>query len=150
MAQTAEPTCGAKEPAPAKRTVPGKAEFLQLSSSSDRKRHGRHHHHAHDSAELQTQDEDDILEDNEEKEIMESIKYAENQLGKKMQTPVPMKEHPWSPITYDVEQNMVGTKIEHGTLTNLIETSNDIRLDNPITFCDTKNVSSNSTATAKA
>jgi len=39
-----------------------------------------------------------------------------------------MKEHPWSPITYDIEQNMVTTKVEHGMLSNLLETGNDIRL----------------------
>lgn len=77
---------------------------------------------------IQTQDEDDE-EDNENKEIMDSIKYAEKQLGKKMATPVAMKEHPWSPITYDVEQNMVATKIDNGSLANLIETGNDVRIE---------------------
>ena len=82
---------------------------------------------------------------------MKSIEYAEKQLGKKMQTPVAMKEHPWSPITYDVEQNMVGTKIEHAALSNLIETSNDIRLDNPPTNATAKaQVAGNTTKTAGA
>ena len=40
-------------------------------------------------------------EENEDKEIMESLKSAEKEMGKTMKTPTPVKEHPWSPITYD-------------------------------------------------
>lgn len=44
-----------------------------------------------------TEDED------EDKEVMESLKYAEKQMGRTMKTPIPVKEHPWSPITYDFQ-----------------------------------------------
>ena len=41
----------------------------------------------------------------EDKEILESIKYAENKLGAKMATPhVLPKEHAHAPIKYDVEE----------------------------------------------
>jgi hypothetical protein len=52
---------------------------------------------------VQLSDSDDFMndEENENKEIMESIKSAEKTMGKKMGTPVPVKEHAWSPITYD-------------------------------------------------
>ena len=62
-----------------------------------------------------------------------------------MKTPVAMKEHSWSPITYDVEQNMVGTKIEHAAFTNLLETSNDIHLYSE-SIQDPANTTKNSTS----
>lgn len=41
----------------------------------------------------------------EDKEILESIKYAENKLGAKMGTPKTMpKEHAFAPVKYDVEE----------------------------------------------
>ena len=41
----------------------------------------------------------------EDKEILESIKYAENKIGKKMPTPkVLPKEHANAPIKYDIEE----------------------------------------------
>jgi hypothetical protein len=43
-------------------------------------------------------------DDDEDKEILESIKYAENKLGSKMRTPkVLPKEHAHAPIKYDIE-----------------------------------------------
>jgi hypothetical protein len=42
-------------------------------------------------------------EDAENKEIMESIKFAENKMNTTMKTPVAYKEHAWSPLKYDVE-----------------------------------------------
>lgn len=45
------------------------------------------------------------MDDDEDKEILESIKYAENKLGTKMKTPHALpKEHPFAPIKYDVEE----------------------------------------------
>jgi hypothetical protein len=38
---------------------------------------------------------------------MESIKAAEKQLNTTMKTPTAFKEHPWSPIKYDVEADLV-------------------------------------------
>lgn len=36
---------------------------------------------------------------------MDSIKYAENKLGKEMKTPKPLpKEHAFAPVKYDVEE----------------------------------------------
>ena len=46
-------------------------------------------------------------EANEDKEILESIKAAETQLGKKMETPIAFKEHAWSPLKYNVEEGLV-------------------------------------------
>ena len=44
-------------------------------------------------------------DNDEDKEIMESIKYAENKLGKKMPTPkILPKEHAHAPIKYDIEE----------------------------------------------
>ena len=72
---------------------------------------------------VQTKDEDDIFDEgSEDKEIMESLKYAERQLGTKMNTPVAVKEHPWSPITYDVENSMLNYKVDHGAIASLIAT----------------------------
>jgi len=48
-------------------------------------------------------DDDLFDDDSEDKEIMKSIAYAEAKLNTKMGTPVAMKEHSWSPTTYDVE-----------------------------------------------
>lgn len=43
----------------------------------------------------------------EDKEILESIKYAENKIGKKMPTPkVLPKEHPFAPVKYDIEESL--------------------------------------------
>ena len=45
------------------------------------------------------------FDNDEDKEILESIKYAENKLGKKMPTPkVLPKEHANAPIKYDIEE----------------------------------------------
>jgi hypothetical protein len=50
---------------------------------------------------LQTKD----FDDDEDKEILESIKFAENKLGAKMGTPkVVPKEHAFAPTKYDVEE----------------------------------------------
>jgi hypothetical protein len=48
---------------------------------------------------------DDLLnsEENEDKEILKSIEYAEKKLGSKMATPKVVKVDPHSPIKYDVE-----------------------------------------------
>jgi hypothetical protein len=48
---------------------------------------------------------DDLLnsEENEDKEIMKSIEYAEKKLKSKMSTPRVVKGAPYSPIHYDVE-----------------------------------------------
>lgn len=43
-------------------------------------------------------------DDDEDKEILESIKYAENKMGAKMGTPKALpKEHAYAPVKYDVE-----------------------------------------------
>lgn len=34
---------------------------------------------------------------------MDSLKEAEHELGKEMKTPTAFKEHPWSPVKYDIE-----------------------------------------------
>lgn len=62
-----------------------------------------------DKVHVQLKDDDDIFgeEEAEDKQIMESIKYAEKQLNTKMKTPIAYKEHPWSPIKYDVEADLV-------------------------------------------
>lgn len=44
-------------------------------------------------------------DDDEDKQILESIKFAENKLGAKMGTPkVLPKEHAFAPVKYDVEE----------------------------------------------
>lgn len=80
------------------------------------KKHGHKHHHHHDDEEkdkkpdekksfLQLKDWDQ----DEDKEILESLKYAENKLGKKMATPhVLPKEHAFAPVKYDVEEMQTG------------------------------------------
>ena len=48
------------------------------------------------------------FDDDEDKEILESIKFAENKLGAKMGTPKALpKEHPYAPVKYDVEDEGV-------------------------------------------
>jgi hypothetical protein len=44
---------------------------------------------------------------------MESIKAAEKQLNTTMKTPTAYKEHPWSPIKYDVESDLVQIEATH-------------------------------------
>lgn len=44
------------------------------------------------------------FDDDEDKEILDSIKFAENKMGAKMGTPKALpKEHPYAPVKYDVE-----------------------------------------------
>jgi len=44
------------------------------------------------------------FDDDDDKEILESIKYAENKIGAKMGTPKALpKEHAFAPVKYDVE-----------------------------------------------
>merc|ERR1711998_674836 len=71
-----------------------------------------HHHHKHDDkkeAEKKPDDKKSFVQlkdfdEDEDKEILESIKYAENKLGAKMGTPKALpKEHAHAPIKYDVE-----------------------------------------------
>ena len=49
--------------------------------------------------------EEDIFNDesNEDKEIMESIKYAEKKLNTKMPTPVKLQSDGHSPVKYDTD-----------------------------------------------
>lgn len=49
--------------------------------------------------------EEDIFNDesNEDKEIMESIKYAEKKLNAKMATPVKLQSDGHSPVKYDTD-----------------------------------------------
>ena len=58
---------------------------------------------------MQLADSDDLFgaDEAEDKEIMESLKEAEQQLGKKMKTPTAFKEHPWSPLKYDIEDKVL-------------------------------------------
>lgn len=51
-------------------------------------------------------DNDDIhaMNENEDKEVLESLAAAEKQLGHKMPTPKKIKGHPWEPVKYDVEE----------------------------------------------
>ena len=44
--------------------------------------------------------------DEEDNEIMKSIAYAEATLGTKMKTPERLKQEPWKPVKYDVEEVM--------------------------------------------
>ena len=44
------------------------------------------------------------MNDNEDKEVLESLAAAEKQLGHKMPTPKKVKGHPWEPVKYDVEE----------------------------------------------
>jgi hypothetical protein len=45
------------------------------------------------------------FDDDEDKDILESIKFAENKLGSKMGTPKALpKEHAYAPVKYDVEE----------------------------------------------
>ena len=59
----------------------------------------------------------------EDKEILESIKYAENKLGKKMETPhVLPKEHEHAPIKYDVEElSQKEIKNTHKEISKIVE-----------------------------
>jgi hypothetical protein len=45
-------------------------------------------------------------DDDDDKSILESIKYAEKKLGAVMKTPVALpKEHSFAPVKYDVEED---------------------------------------------
>ena len=58
----------------------------------------------YDVEQVQLKDYEDD-EDQEDKNIQESIKMAEKETGKKMKTPKIMpKEHAWAPAKYDVEE----------------------------------------------
>jgi len=58
--------------------------------------------------------EEDIFneEQNEDKEIMESIKYAEKKLNRKMPTPVKLQSDGHSPIKYDTDIDAIQTKVD--------------------------------------
>ena len=64
----------------------------------------------------ETLNKDDILdsENTEDKEILQSIAYAEKQMGQKMGTPTRLKKETWSPVKYDVED--LNTRIDSGIL----------------------------------
>ena len=59
----------------------------------------------------------------EDKEILESLKYAENKLGKKMPTPhVLPKEHKFAPVKYDVEElSQSDIKNTHKEISKIVE-----------------------------
>ena len=60
---------------------------------------------------VQSKDTDDILDtESEDKEILDSIKQAEKSLNTTMKTPTAYKEHPWSPLKYDVENVHIKTE----------------------------------------
>ena len=74
----------------------------------EHKEHKHHHHHHHDKKEEKPDDKRNVQlrdwDDDEDKQILDSIKYAENKLGAKMGTPKVMpKEHAYAPVKYDVE-----------------------------------------------
>jgi len=59
----------------------------------------------YDFSAVQLGDSDDILDEGaEDREIMASLASAEKSMGKTMKTPTAFKEHPWSPLKYDVEE----------------------------------------------
>ena len=91
------------------------------------KHHKKHHHHKDEDDKKDEKDKKpeendqkpddkksflqlkDDWDQDEDKEILESLKYAENKLGKKMATPHALpKEHAFAPVKYDVEEMQTG------------------------------------------
>jgi hypothetical protein len=84
-------------------------QIIEVKPATKKTHHKKSHKKS--STMVQIKDTDDILDgDDEDKEILKSIKYAEKQLNTTMKTPVAYKEHPWSPLKYDVEN--VNIKVE--------------------------------------
>lgn len=79
------------------------------SASGKKEATGKKHHHkkAHKKGHslVQTKDDEDMadLDGQEDQEVMASLRAAEKQMNATMKTPVAYKEHPWSPLHYDVE-----------------------------------------------
>jgi hypothetical protein len=101
-------------PAPANQTTTmslaqAEAKLGELLKHHHKKHHNKHHHKHHEKEDVQVKDDDDLFnaDENEDNEIMKSIAAAEKQLGTKMKTPTAFKEHPWSPLKYDVEEGLV-------------------------------------------
>jgi len=78
-------------------------------AGKEHKKH--HHHHKHEDKKDVEKKPDDKksfvqlkdFDDDDDKEIMESIKYAENKIGAKMGTPKAIAKEAWAPTKYDVE-----------------------------------------------
>lgn len=75
-----------------------------------KKHHHKHHKHADDKEEDKKPDEKKSFvqlkdfDDDEDKDILESIKFAENKLGSKMGVPHALPKESWAPVKYDVEE----------------------------------------------
>ena len=69
-------------------------------------------------------------EEDEDAEILKSIEYAEKKLGTTMKTPTPVKEHPWSPITYEFGQqgSSATSRIETGALDAVLLQTQPLRM----------------------
>lgn len=111
--------------APVEKPAEKPAEKSHEHKKEHKKKH--HHHHKHHKGHKHHKEEKDSkkpeekdkkpedkksfvqlkdFDDDEDKEILESIKYAENKLGSKMGTPQALpKEHQFAPVKYDVEDS---------------------------------------------
>ena len=99
-----------------------KAEHGHKHKKHKKRHHRRHHHHKPRKASF-VMDDDDIFgaEDNENAEILKSIKYAEKKMGREMGTPKALPRVANRPIMYDVEQVQIAQESLNDKLIRMSE-----------------------------
>jgi len=86
--------------------VEKKEEHKDHKNKKHHKHHGAHHTHHKGGKKNKSFIQIKDWDDDDDKSILESIKYAENKLGATMKTPVALpKEHSFAPVKYDVEED---------------------------------------------